>query len=293
MCGRTVMSMNRRRIRSVAGVSAYSDESDEGYHNYNLCPTSKIPIVIEESGSTSREVKFVKWGLEPRFVPSQPLTTINARVEGVRASKVFSPLIETNRCVIIVDAFYEWTQSKSDHTPYHIRYRDDIQETSIPSSTNQGSLTALSSTESQELEETKSNDPDCILPLGVSPLLIAGLYDVSKSTGEYTCTILTTESAGPTAKVHNRMPLLVSPEVARDWLNCSTHSFDQVIPNVIKTCRSLSESLTCTQVSSLVNSISNKSRDFTLPVSEWKKRSFEKGLGRFFIPSKKAKPDKG
>jgi putative SOS response-associated peptidase YedK len=127
-----------------------------------------------------------------------------------------------------------------------------------------------------------SDTDDCILPKGVSPLFLAGLYDISPNSGTYSCTILTTESSGPTGKIHDRMPLLLSSETARDWLDCDKHKFADIVSQVAKTSRVLSDKLVCIQVSTLVNSVSNKSKDVTLPVAEMKKRSFEKGLGRFF-----------
>jgi putative SOS response-associated peptidase YedK len=275
----------------VAGITPLRSGKEAAViPDYNLCPTSYVPVVKQGANPSERELKFMKWSLEPRFFPSQPLTTINARVESIKTSRVFSPLIESNRCVVIVDAFYEWNQSRGDHIPYLIRFTDDVREEPIELSVEISEETPLNSITGDNLHDEEP-EPGCILPRGVSPLLFAGLYDVSKTTGENTCTILTTESHGKVSAIHARMPLLLSPKTAQEWLDCKNHTFDDVIPRVKKACRSLSEKLTCIEVSSLVNTISNKSIDVTLPVKEWKKRSFEKGLGRFFStsPSKKAK----
>ena len=213
----------------------------------------------------------MRWGLDPRFHPTQSLSTINARIEGITTSKLYAPLINSHRCVVIVDAFYEWDQTAKTHKPYLVRFRDEVPETFIPTDAPATSFA----------DDSISSDADSILPEGVAPLLLAAIYDTNPSTGNTSCSVLTTGSSGPLAKVHTRMPVLLSPETARTWLH-SAVTFDDLAGPVIKTCSDLADSLMCTQVSTLVNSISNKSREVTLPLSEQKKRSFEKGLGRYF-----------
>ena len=281
MCGRTVYSIPKTRLTRVANVNPSSTSSFEPLRNYNLSSSTDIPVLIANQTTGERNLISMKWGLEPRFASSQPLTTINARVEHVRESKLYSPLIESKRCVIIVDAFYEWSHNNKERTPYLIRYDERTPETCIPITVPPTQSTTCSNTDdiSDAIDtETKA----CVLPKGVSPLLLAGLYDVSPTSGSYSCSILTTESIGPTAKIHDRMPLLLSPETARMWLECEHHSFSEIIVQVRQTNRTLAGKLVCIEVSSLVNNASHKSIDVTLPVAEMKKRSFEKGLGRFF-----------
>lgn len=225
-----------------------------------------------------RTIQLMKWGIEPRFATSQTLSTINARIEGIRTSKVYSPLIDRHRCVALVDAFYEWDQRTPKHTPYLIRFRDDVKESPI-----------LGNEQLGVDDSPPTPDPEAVLPQGVSPLFLAAIYDSHPVSGGLSCSILTTDSYGPTAKVHTRMPVFLTPETAQAWL--TGHPFDDIAGQVIKKCRELSEELFCTEVSPLVNSISNQSREVTLPVSEQKKRSFEKGLGRFFqVNPKKEEP---
>lgn len=286
MCGRTIFSIPQSRILRVSNISGGTKKSRFSDNpNYNLSPSSTIPILLVDSTTGDRMLISMKWGLEPRFTPSHHLTTINARVENVASSRVFSPLIDSKRCIVIIDAFYEWSHENKDRIPYLIRYDEATPERSIPLPNGVSKDSSSSVVDLGDAEDSFSDK--CILPKGVSPLLLAGLYDVSPSSGDYSCTILTTNSSGPTANIHDRMPVLLSPETAQRWLDCG-RSFSDIIPNVEKTCRSLSKNLVCIQVSTLVNSVANKSIDVTLPVAEMKKRSFEKGLGRFF-PVKKQK----
>lgn len=265
-------------MTNVADVSAAKPGS---IHSYNLCPSNGILAVLEEPRQR-RTVAVMKWGLEPRFTPAHHLSTINARVEGLKSSRVFGPLIHSNRCVIILEAFYEWDQKPKEHTPYIIRYHDLVKERAIP--LEEGSRKQVE----EQISDVNEND-DSFLPENVSPLLVAGLYDKNPKSGELSCTILTTVSKGPVSEIHSRMPVFLTPETAKTWLEAKP--FDEVIDTVMRGCNESAKALECIQVSQLVNSVANKGREVTLSVAESKKRSYEKGLGRFFgtSPDKKLK----
>lgn len=249
--------------------------------SFNLAPTKPLICVRESPTDGSREVDEMVWGIEPRFETDKHLNTINARVEGVSKSRMYSHLLDEKRCVVIVDAFYEWDQTKKDHTPYLIRFRDTVSERPIPSRTP---------VEQYDVYISEDNEQDSsLLPAGVSPLYLAAIYDRSRTTGQNKCSIVTMDSSGPVSKIHSRMPLILSAETAQSWLSSSR--FEDIVGETLNASKQAALSLECTEVSILVNKVSNQSRDVTLPVKEMKKRSFEKGLGRFFSPSKKSKSD--
>ena len=52
-------------------------------------------------------------------------------------------------------------------------------------------------------------------------LVMAGLYESWKLGGFLSCTILTKPADEAMSELHSRMPLLLSPDNAKDWLNCS------------------------------------------------------------------------
>ena len=76
------------------------------------------------------------------------------------------------------------------------------------------------------------------------------------------------------------MPVLLTPETAKLWLE--TQPFEAIIGPVVKGSIAAGEKLQCMQVSSQVNSTSNKGRDVTLPLAEFRKQSLQKGLGKYF-----------
>ena len=277
MCGRTIFTLSHGRVTRIAGLrsSDVKSEDIETVRSYNLCPTRRLICITEDVNAHQRNARLMKWGLEPRFEASKSLSTINARIEGIQTSRMYSRLIDANRCVVIVDAFYEWDQTTPKHTPYLIRNRDTVPEECIPPVDG----TELDSGDVYEV----SPPADSILPDGVAPLLLAAIYDTNPATGELSCSILTTDSCAAVAKVHTRMPVMLSAETARLWMG--TAPFSEIVGPIVKACRSQAEGLFCTQVSNLVSSISNKSRDVTLPVAEMKEKSFQKGLGRFFTKS--------
>ena len=59
---------------------------------------------------------------------------------------------------------------------------------------------------------------------GDQGLLMAGLWEARRdprdeSVTQLSCTILTTSALGPLRRVHDRMPLVVSPDILSDWLD--------------------------------------------------------------------------
>lgn len=284
MCGRTVFTIGRRRIKKVTSIEDDSlmPERVAEYHSFNLAPTKPLVCVTESPPSRKRSVEVMSWGIDPKFETEKHLSTINARVEGVAKSRMYSPLLDAHRCVVIVDAFYEWDQTTKVHTPHLIRFGASRPEIPIPLSHQEGS--------SFVGPAGADDETDTLLPPGVSPLFLAAIYDRSKTTGQNKCSILTMDSRGCVSRIHSRMPVLLTPDSAKTWLGDAP--FSELIDDVLVQSQKAALDLECTEVSSLVNSVAHQSRDVTLPVLEMKKRSFEKGLGRFFSKeAKKAKTD--
>ena len=282
MCGRTVFTLSRKRVIRVANIKAADSVlyDIETCKSFNLAPTKSLVCVTEDEVKHERHVHIMKWGIDPRFETEKHLNTINARVEGVSKSRMYAHLVDSHRCVILVDAFYEWAQTGKVHTPYLIRFKDEMLEASIPLGTFEVGY-----------EDTSYDDgeKDSVLPTGVSPLFLAGIFEKSRISGEDKCSILTMDSSGCVSKIHSRMPVILSPESAKLWL--SGTPFSDVHEKISQTARTLSRDLVCIEVSTLVNNIANQSRDVTLPAAESKKRSFEKGLGRFFSKREKISSD--
>lgn len=101
---------------------------------------------------------------------------------------------------------------------------------------------------------------------------MAGLWEArqdpnDESITQLSCTILTTEALGSLRQVHDRMPLVVSPEIVSDWLD----------PTVIGDPRALvdgaggdlaqwAESVEIRPVSRLVSNVRNDGPELVRPV---------------------------
>lgn len=81
---------------------------------FNFAPTMQLPVIINDG------VINMKWGLIPSWAKDNSFASkmINARSETLLEKPSFKNLVDTNRCIIVSNGFYEWdTKTKS---PYFI-----------------------------------------------------------------------------------------------------------------------------------------------------------------------------
>src|SRR5450432_2522926 len=103
MCGRVVTASPRAIVEAIFQLELI----DEGYApHFNIRPTDPVPIL-----RVPRHLEMARWDLIPRSfsgsLRDKPLM-INARFESLRSRPSFRDLIDTQRCAVIVDGFYEW-----------------------------------------------------------------------------------------------------------------------------------------------------------------------------------------
>ena len=92
--------------------------------NYNICPTQQVPVCVSRNGT--RSLELMHWGLVPRWARDSKYAArlINARAETLAEKPSFAPLLEKNRCIIMVSGFYEWQRDGQARTPYKIERSD-------------------------------------------------------------------------------------------------------------------------------------------------------------------------
>jgi putative SOS response-associated peptidase YedK len=209
----------------------------------------------KETTTAATCVTTMRWGLLPSYTKDDEVNKvaynlINARSETVGTLSVFRRLVRRNRCVVVVDGFYEWhKQVRAGHevkTPYFVRLSEQ----------------------------------------GDKPMLLAGLFDrwrphdtsveTAESVDSYT--ILTCEPSQAIGWLHDRMPVILDEEGARKWLDCENVSFESCLPLL----KPWAGKLVWHAVSDKVNNMRNDGADIWLPVEQAKEKQFQSGLGRFF-----------
>jgi putative SOS response-associated peptidase YedK len=150
---------------------------------YNVAPTQNVLAVRLRPGAAELEAVRLRWGLVPSWADDLKISyrLINARVETAREKPAFRSAYKHRHCLILADGFYEWQKRPGGKQPFHLRLKDG------------------------------------------QPFAFAGLWESwrhDEQTVE-SCTILTTEPNDLARQVHDRMPVIVSPDHHRHWLDAA------------------------------------------------------------------------
>ncbi len=201
MCGRFAVTTDpallAEKIKAIDESNARTDAGkDPPSANYNVAPTTTVSTVVKRHGEpedeSTRRVRSMRWGLVPPWAKTAddggpdtkgPLL-INARSETVTTSPAFRSSAKAKRCLVPMDGWYEWRGEKGAKTPFYMYAGDG------------------------------------------EPLLMAGLWSTWRpkdAAGDVapllSCTIITTDSAGSLADIHDRMPLTISEADWDRWLD--------------------------------------------------------------------------
>ena len=126
-----------------------------------------------------RKMESRLWGLIPFWAREPGRGLINARSETVEEKPSFRHAFRSRRCLIPASGFYEWKRENGRKQPYYIRVKSGL------------------------------------------PMAFAGLWEQWNSPdGEkvLTCAILTVSANALMEEIHQRMPVIVPPSNAGEWL---------------------------------------------------------------------------
>ena len=87
--------------------------------SYNIAPTQEVLTIVSKGGE--RSLIPMLWGLVPPWqkeVKGRP-PLINARLETLAEKPTFRRLVNSNRCLIVADGFYEWKSEDSRKYPVY------------------------------------------------------------------------------------------------------------------------------------------------------------------------------
>jgi putative SOS response-associated peptidase YedK len=119
MCGRYASTLSPDAIRSLfATVGPVPNIAP----SWNVAPTQPAMVIRRHPDCGERRLDVLRWGLVPHF--TRDLKTarrpINARSETAATSGMFRGALASRRCLVPVDAFYEWTAMEDGKQPYAI-----------------------------------------------------------------------------------------------------------------------------------------------------------------------------
>ena len=120
MCGRYVITKPLTKTLNLIKANIKVEDND----NYNAHPLQKLPII--KSYSNGRALENYEWGLKPSWAKDKknfrPL--INARLETIMEKISFKRLVQTSRCVVTADGYYEWMKKDKEKVPYYFFKKD-------------------------------------------------------------------------------------------------------------------------------------------------------------------------
>ncbi len=189
MCGRYAAAKDQAGLVEEFEVDAVVDPVPPP--SYNVAPTSTVAMVVERpdaDGVLARQLRTARWGLVPSWAKdiSVGARLINARWEDAANKPAFRRAVAQRRCVVPADGYFEWLAPAPD----------------APRGT--------------------PKQPYFIHAPGGASLALAGIYEFWRPDRDaewlVSMAILTTSSAGPAQRIHDRMPVMVDREHLAEWL---------------------------------------------------------------------------
>jgi putative SOS response-associated peptidase YedK len=186
MCGRyTLGSPDADRLRRRFRLPESVEIREEP--RYNVAPTDPVLAVRRLEGGR-RDLGRLRWGLVPgrwaQQASGRPL--INARAETLESQPAFRESFHQRRCLIPADGFYEWLQDEGGKRPVWISRAD-------------GGLFAFAG-------------------------IWAELPERDASEVLHSCAIVTCEPNLLVRPIHDRMPVILVPDVEAAWLEPEAES---------------------------------------------------------------------
>ncbi|XP_050680671.1 abasic site processing protein HMCES isoform X2 [Leptidea sinapis] len=299
MCGRTGLSLDKEQLRCACRYRdkslndyvkpSYLTEYNDGKEyspSFNIAPTDITPVLVsarnflKDSDAGQRILKPMMWGIIPPWhkgdYKSHKLTTNNCRIENIRYSKLYSPILNNGgRCVIVAEGFYEWqtTIKTKIKQPYYIYMKQDFTQPVDDNCQPTSCHTTENVWENKRL------------------LYMAGLYNVwqdSENKNIYSYSVITLESNDVMSWLHDRMPAILECEQQiESWLDVDNVPAEKALSHLLP-----AKNLEWHPVSTIVNNSKYKSSDCNKKIDlESKVKSSQKPLTEWFKKANKRKSE--
>jgi putative SOS response-associated peptidase YedK len=265
VCGRYASSRDPEEI--VEAFEIHTALPPRIEPDYNVAPTKEVYAVVERpprraasDGAASgrggdddasdqdqpaeRQLRVVTWGLVPSWAKDPKIGSkmINARMETVAEKPAFRRAFDRRRAILPADGYYEWYTPEAD----------------------------------SPLGRTKAGKPRkqpfFIRPKDGSILAMAGLYelwrDPTKADDDptrwlWTCTVITTDAEDDLGRIHDRMPLMLTPDKYDAWLDPDNHDREGLLGLLEPATPGLLEAY---PVSTLVSNVANNGPELVEPL---------------------------
>lgn len=224
MCGRFTQIRSREDyLASLADDEVTAIPFDaEPLGRYNVAPGTKVLLLSERDNRLHLDATH--WGYAPGWWDKAPL--INARVETAATSRMFRPLWQRGRAIVMADGWYEWTRNGNEKQPWYIYHKDH------------------------------------------SPLFFAAIGSTPFERGDNDegFVIVTSASDQGLLDIHDRRPLALRPDAARDWLRQTTTAKEA--SEIVTDGAIPAEAFMWHKVSKAVGNPRNQGAELTTPLSE-------------------------
>ena len=213
MCGRYASSRSAEDL--VEEFEVHQPDLPHLEPDWNVAPTKEVYAVVErppsgggqdgDGAAAERQLRAMTWGLVPFWAkdPSIGSRMINARMETVAEKPAYRRAFERRRALLPADGYYEWCATsaltkagKPRKQPYFIRPADG------------GVLAMAGLYEIWRDPERAEDDPDRF---------------------RWTCTVITTAAEDSLGRIHDRMPLMLTPDRYDAWLDPGVQDRDALL----------------------------------------------------------------
>lgn len=195
---------------------------------YNVAPTTRVEIIRATEDGLS--VDKVRWGWSPFWAKGKRADPINARVEKVMTGKFFKQLWPTGRALAPANGWFEWVKDPA---------------------------------------EPKKKQPYFIRLKSRTPMFFAALAQVRpglEPNEQDGFVIITAASDCGMVDIHDRRPLVLSPEMAREWVD-PTLSAGRA-EEIARECSRPTEEFEWFPVGRAVGNVRNQGRQLIDPIAK-------------------------
>jgi putative SOS response-associated peptidase YedK len=201
MCGRFTITTDRIEL-ILKQFKADVAPGYEGYKpRYNAAPGQIVPVIVAKGGK--RYLTNMFWGFIPPWGENKDgsnTSQANIRDDTIEKNKFFRERLLTTRCIFVADGFYEWKKPAG--------YEHLVRGEKLP----------------KGVKKT----PYRILMKNKQPFALAGLWRSIEGEEKKIVTggIITTRPNSLMSPIHDRMPVILSDNDLKFWLETGVKDFE-------------------------------------------------------------------